>query len=117
MTLVVKTRYATHQQTAERLYLSMQIGAGIHATGRPYPVKPFAELERGFRVRLFQRAAAFERMGEETPPKPLPERLHAAWWFNHRPAVVPYRASKPWVHELWSEIAAAYTALSEGRAA
>jgi hypothetical protein len=117
MTLAAKTRYVTHRQTAERLYASMQIGAGIHATGRPYPVKRWDDLTEPHRKRLMLRAAVFVRLGDATTPMDLPERLHTAWWHAHAKTVVPYRRSAAWVHAMWEEIAAAYTALDREREA
>jgi hypothetical protein len=117
MTLAVKTRYDTHQQTAERIYASIQIGYGIYATGRPYPIARWADMKRDRRVRLLQQAAAFERLGEATPPLPLPERLYLAVWgvFVRGDWARDFAEAKPWLRELWTEIAAAYTALDRER--
>ena len=95
------------QITAMRIYAAVKRGLGAYTMldGRSLPVKPWKDLPESHKRLLIERAAAFEMM----PDRALPERLYAAWFSDRN--VPLYGASKPWVHELWTLVAAAYTAL------
>ena len=95
------------QLIAMRIYVAVRRGLGAYTMldGSALPVKPWKDLPESHKTMLMNRAAAFELM----PDRALPERLYAAWHSDRKVAL--YGASKPWVHELWFLVAAAYAAL------
>jgi hypothetical protein len=117
MTLAVKTRFADHliEQTGYRLYLAMQIGAGIHATGRPYPVRAWVDLPDCDRERFKHRAGLFRSLTEQR----LAERLYVSWhgWQGETAHVKPFNRLSLGMRAFWWDIAEAYRQIERDRSA